>query len=69
MSLLHRRHTGERPFGCVKCGKRYFRKENLLIHEVRDCAKVQVSEIHIHSVQCVSAVRSYKVKHQRLCRV
>lgn len=44
MRLFHRRHTGERPFGCLKCGKRYFRKENLLIHEIRDCARVQVSE-------------------------
>lgn len=43
MSVFHRRHTGERPFGCLKCGKRYFRKENLLIHEIRDCARVQVS--------------------------
>ncbi len=44
MCVFHRRHTGERPFGCLKCGKRYFRKENLLIHEIRDCARVQVSE-------------------------
>uniref|UniRef100_A0A3Q1EEX4 Zinc finger and BTB domain containing 48 n=1 Tax=Acanthochromis polyacanthus TaxID=80966 RepID=A0A3Q1EEX4_9TELE len=34
---VHNRHTGERPFGCLRCGKRYFRKENLLIHEMRDC--------------------------------
>lgn len=38
-----RRHTGERPFGCLKCGKRYFRKENLLMHESRECARVMVS--------------------------
>lgn len=44
MSHLHRRHTGEKPFGCLKCGKRYYRKENLLIHEMRDCASVLVSE-------------------------
>uniref|UniRef100_A0A1A7XT88 Zinc finger and BTB domain containing 48 n=1 Tax=Iconisemion striatum TaxID=60296 RepID=A0A1A7XT88_9TELE len=39
LKVHNRRHTGDKPFGCLKCKKKYFRKENLLIHESRDCSR------------------------------